>query len=156
MLEKLAELLDDVGFVKGVGGRDRAWMLAVCDTGIQDGAHTSFCVSGSAKVKARYSFVYVFDDGAWKISHHHSLAMPEAPKGQRISKSEAKALFQKWNGALAALDSDKVAKRYAKGAVLLPTVSDIPRTDYESIKDYFGKAYCSKVTNILVMIGVKM
>mmetsp|Transcript_6387 Transcript_6387/g.13314 ORF Transcript_6387/g.13314 Transcript_6387/m.13314 type:complete len:92 (+) Transcript_6387:84-359(+) len=30
------------------------------------------------KVKARYSFIYVFEDGQWKISHHHSSVMPEA------------------------------------------------------------------------------
>jgi hypothetical protein len=30
-----------------------------------------------SKVKARYSFVYVFEDGEWKISHHHSSVMPE-------------------------------------------------------------------------------
>ena len=35
------------------------------------------------------------------------------------------------------VDSDTVAQRYAQNAVLLPTVSDVPRTDYASIKDYF-------------------
>jgi hypothetical protein len=35
------------------------------------------------------------------------------------------------------LDPDAVAKRYAKKGVLLPTVSDVPRTDYGLIKDYF-------------------
>ena len=29
-------------------------------------------------VRARYSFVYVYEDGEWKISHHHSSVMPEA------------------------------------------------------------------------------
>ena len=29
------------------------------------------------KVKGRYSFVYVYEDGEWKISHHHSSVMPE-------------------------------------------------------------------------------
>jgi ketosteroid isomerase-like protein len=30
-----------------------------------------------SKVLARYSFVYVKEDGEWKIAHHHSSAMPE-------------------------------------------------------------------------------
>jgi uncharacterized protein (TIGR02246 family) len=93
--------------------------------------------SDGSKVKARYSFVYVYEDGEWKISHHHSSAMPEAKIGQKITKDQVKDLFNLWNQALATLDSDAVAMRYAKNAVLLPTVSDTPRTDYNSIKDYF-------------------
>eukprot|EP00429_Kryptoperidinium_foliaceum_P069080 CAMPEP_0176055404 /NCGR_PEP_ID=MMETSP0120_2-20121206/27583_1 /TAXON_ID=160619 /ORGANISM="Kryptoperidinium foliaceum, Strain CCMP 1326" /LENGTH=467 /DNA_ID=CAMNT_0017388899 /DNA_START=129 /DNA_END=1532 /DNA_ORIENTATION=+ len=90
------------------------------------------------KVKARYSFVYVYEDGAWKIAHHHSSAMPEASKGgPKISEDECKNLFYLWNDALATLDPDAVARRYASNAVLLPTVSDIPRTDYDSIRAYF-------------------
>mmetsp|Transcript_14454 Transcript_14454/g.22065 ORF Transcript_14454/g.22065 Transcript_14454/m.22065 type:complete len:192 (-) Transcript_14454:147-722(-) len=54
-----------------------------------------------------------------------------------ISDSEVTGLFNLWNDALATLDPDTVAKRYAKTSVLLPTVSDIPRTDYDSIKSYF-------------------
>ena len=30
------------------------------------------------KVKARYTYVYTFEDGEWKIAHHHSSVMPEA------------------------------------------------------------------------------
>jgi uncharacterized protein (TIGR02246 family) len=90
-----------------------------------------------AKVKARYSFVYVYEDGEWKIAHHHSSAMPEAKLALNINKEQAQGLFHLWNDALATLDPDKVAKRYAKNAVLLPTVSDTPRTDYASIKNYF-------------------
>jgi uncharacterized protein (TIGR02246 family) len=90
-----------------------------------------------SKVKARYSFIYIYEDGEWKISHHHSSAMPEAKLGQKISEAQVKDLFSLWNDALATLDSDAVAMRYAKNAVLLPTVSDTPRTDYDSIKDYF-------------------
>ncbi|KAL7460064.1 LOW QUALITY PROTEIN: hypothetical protein ACHAXS_000531 [Conticribra weissflogii] len=26
----------------------------------------------------RYNFVYVFEDGEWKIAHHYSRVMPEA------------------------------------------------------------------------------
>jgi uncharacterized protein (TIGR02246 family) len=93
-----------------------------------------------SKVKARYSFIYVYEDGAWKISHHHSSAMPESMQksaGPKITKEEAQGLFKLWNDALATLDSDAVAMRYSKNAVLLATVSDTPRTDYDSIKDYF-------------------
>ena len=93
--------------------------------------------ASGAKVKGRYTFVYVYEDGEWKISHHHSSVMPEASKPKDITEAEVKNLFQLWNSALATLDSDAVAKRYAKKAVLLPTVSDIARTDYDSIKHYF-------------------
>jgi len=94
-------------------------------------------VDGS-KVKGRYTFVYVLEDGQWKISHHHSSVMPEGiVKATPITKDEVRDLFQLWNGALATLDSSKVADRYSKEPVLLPTVSDTPRTDYALIKDYF-------------------
>lgn len=46
-------------------------------------------------------------------------------------------LFRKWNLALSTLDSARVASLYWPNAVLLPTVSNVPRTDTASIKDYF-------------------
>lgn len=46
-------------------------------------------------------------------------------------------LFRKWNLALATLDSSKVAALYWPNAVLLPTVSNVPRTDTALITDYF-------------------
>jgi len=63
---------------------------------------------------------------------------PTASAGD-ISPKQVRALFSLWNNALATGDSRLVASRYAtkSGAVLLPTVSDIPRTDYAGIKDYF-------------------
>ena len=52
-----------------------------------------------------------------------------------LTEEEVKNLFQLWNSALATEDPDAVAKRYASKSVLLPTVSDVPRTDYDLIKD---------------------
>ena len=110
------------------------------------------------KVKARYTYLYVLEeveqkpneDGEidedaeveyeWKIQHHHSSVMPEeiiAASQEDISEQGVKDLFHLWNDALATLDPKKVADRYAKTSVLLPTVSDIPRTDYDAIEDYF-------------------
>jgi hypothetical protein len=65
--------------------------------------------------------------------------MPESSKEPsiQITEDQVKNLFYLWNDALDTLDSDLVAKRYSKNAVLLPTVSDEPRTDYAGIKSYF-------------------
>jgi len=93
-------------------------------------------IDGST-VKGRYSFVYVFEDGDWKISHHHSSVMPEAVLPKPITEDEVRGLFQLWNSALATLDSSQVASRYSKSAVLLPTLSDTPRTNEALITDYF-------------------
>ena len=54
-----------------------------------------------------------------------------------ISDAQVQDLFSLWNNALATLDPDAVAKRYSsKKTVLLPTVSDLPRTDYDGLHDY--------------------
>lgn len=89
-------------------------------------------------VKARYSYNYIIEDGQWKIQHHHSSVMPEEiAMGKPITEDEVRGLFSLWNNALATLDPKNVASRYAKKGVLLPTVSDTPRTDFASIEDYF-------------------
>merc|ERR1719384_1310934 len=90
------------------------------------------------KVKGRYSFIYVYEDDEWKISHHHSSVMPEGIiTAEPITEKEVRSLFGLWNDALATKDPEKVAARYSKEGVLLPTVSDIARTDNAGIVDYF-------------------
>ena len=113
----------------------------------QDAGIYEFTLGASGdKVKARYSFVYVFEEGSWKIAHHHSSKMPEGQQDasassgepvQKLSKEKVRDLFDLWNNALATGDPKKVAARYAKEAVLLPTVSDVPRTTKPAIIDYF-------------------
>lgn len=64
---------------------------------------------------------------------------PAAHGGACVMADDAAvaALFAKWNLALASLDAAQVAALYWDDAVLLPTVSNIPRTDTASITDYF-------------------
>lgn len=64
-------------------------------------------------------------------------AIPAMSPPCSISEGQVRALFYLWNDALATGDSRIVAKRYSEDPLLLPTVSDTPRTDYETIKDYF-------------------
>jgi len=49
------------------------------DNWAQDAGIYEFTMGNDgSKVKARYTYVYVFEDGEWKISQHHSSVMPEA------------------------------------------------------------------------------
>mmetsp|Transcript_69107 Transcript_69107/g.102716 ORF Transcript_69107/g.102716 Transcript_69107/m.102716 type:complete len:334 (-) Transcript_69107:105-1106(-) len=113
--------------------------IRIGDGWAQDAGIYEFTMGATGdKVKARYTYVYVYENNQWKIAHHHSSVMPEGIDiAKSITEDEVRGLFQLWNSALDTLDSDAVAKRYAKEGVLLPTVSDVPRTDYDSIKAYF-------------------
>jgi len=53
------------------------------------------------------------------------------------SEAEIAGLFDRWNASLATLDPARVTANYASGAVLLPTVSNRPRTSPALIEDYF-------------------
>ena len=55
----------------------------------------------------------------------------------QTTPAQIAALFDRWNDSLATHDPDKVTANYAPDAVLLPTVSNRPRTDSAAIKDYF-------------------
>jgi hypothetical protein len=73
------------------------------------------------------------------------LALPRLASGQTpstmtcapITQQEIAALFDRWNASLATHDADKVVANYAPDAVLLPTLSNQPRTNSTEIKDYF-------------------
>ena len=111
------------------------------------------------KVKARYTFLYTYEDGQWKIVHQHSSMMPEEQiknskalsDGMNIpTEEQVRALFTKWNDALATLDSKNVAKCFSKNAVLLPTVSDKPRTTLEDIQAYFDAFLLMKPQGVIL------
>ncbi len=67
-----------------------------------------------------------------------SAKMDPAPTACVYAKeSEVADLFSSWNLALASLDPAKVTAMYWPDAVLLPTVSNVPRKNTAAIKDYF-------------------
>ncbi len=49
----------------------------------------------------------------------------------------AEDLFERWNEALRSGDAERVSQCYAEDAVLLPTVSNVPRLSRSEIQDYF-------------------
>ena len=55
----------------------------------------------------------------------------------KTSTQEITALFDRWNASLATLDPEKMVALYTPEAVLLPTLSNKPRTNPEEIRDYF-------------------
>jgi uncharacterized protein (TIGR02246 family) len=54
-----------------------------------------------------------------------------------IDAAAAAAWFDQWNLALASLNPDQMVQRYWQDAVLLPTLSNTPRTTAAMIRDYF-------------------
>lgn len=55
-----------------------------------------------------------------------------------LDAEQAKNLFERWNTSLQTGDPAKVAANYTADAVLLPTLSNQPRTDLTGKLDYFN------------------
>ncbi len=53
------------------------------------------------------------------------------------TKAQIAELFEHWDKALATKDPEVVASNYDDDAVLLPTLSNVPRTTHAEIRDYF-------------------
>lgn len=72
-----------VKFLKGspVGKIDTSTVKIDCDDAERVGTWTvsltDATTGAKSDVKARYSFIYVMEDGKWKIDHLHSSMMPE-------------------------------------------------------------------------------
>ena len=56
-----------------------------------------------------------------------------------INEAQVSGLFDRWNDSLRTLDADQVLANYAVNGVLLPTVSNRPRSTPEEIRAYFVK-----------------
>jgi uncharacterized protein (TIGR02246 family) len=58
---------------------------------------------------------------------------------QPVTQAQVEAQFQRFNSAWATKNPDRVTSLFSRNAVLLPTVSNQPRTDHAGIRDYFVK-----------------
>ena len=67
----------------------------------------------------------------------HDMSKPQAMQCAAIPPNAAKTLFDQFNAAWATKNPDAVADLFSKDAVLLATVSNVPRTDRAGIRDYF-------------------
>ncbi|HHC75066.1 MAG TPA: SgcJ/EcaC family oxidoreductase [Thiothrix sp.] len=74
---------------------------------------------------------------------------------QPATQQLAEALFKQWNDALQTGDAKKVADLYADDAVLLPTVSNLPRTTPAEIEDYFKHFLEKKPFGIIKQRNIK-
>lgn len=68
---------------------------------------------------------------------HHAMNKPAVMQCAAIPANASKALFEQFNAAWATRNPDTVADLFSKDAVLLATVSNVPRTDRAGIRDYF-------------------
>jgi uncharacterized protein (TIGR02246 family) len=122
----------DVGYVR-YADDDK---LSAMNSGVY-----TFTFKDGSKAQARYTYVYKVNPttGKWEIVEHHSSKMPEnMPFPDPLD--EVRGLFEDWNAALATGNPEAVADMYADNAefsMLLPTVSNIPRTDRAGKVDYF-------------------
>jgi uncharacterized protein (TIGR02246 family) len=66
-----------------------------------------------------------------------SAAMAEDVTCHDMTSADAAALFQRWNDSLQTGDPAKVVANYADNAVLLPTLSNVPRHDDAEKAAYF-------------------
>lgn len=61
---------------KPVGKIESRTIRTGCNKAIDSGVY-EFTFADNTRVKARYTFTYAWDGYEWKISSHHSSAMPE-------------------------------------------------------------------------------
>jgi len=87
-------------------------------------------------------------------------APPSAPQCAAADEKQIAALFDRWNASLATHDPDKVTANYASDAVLLPTVSNKPRTSPAEIRDYFElflpKGPQGKIDRRIIKVGCNL
>ena len=145
---------------KPIGSIDEDYVeVKYCNLATYNGIYTFDLTAVDTKVQARFSYVYTFEEGEWKIKTHHSSLMPEKSASRRRSLREGarqltvsggdnkkcahiteNMVKELWNGWAASLSTtpEQVAELYWNhGSVLLPTLSNKIRADKEAKIDYF-------------------
>lgn len=74
---------------------------------------------------------------------------------QPATQQLAEDLFNKWNDALQTGNAQTVAELYADDAVLLPTVSNLPRTSPAEIENYFNHFLLKKPFGTIKQRNIK-
>ncbi|MBO1923214.1 SgcJ/EcaC family oxidoreductase [Thiomicrorhabdus sp. 6S3-12] len=74
-----------------------------------------------------------------------------APSSEKL----AQELFNLWNNSLQSGDPQTVAQLYWEDAILLPTVSNVPRVNHAEIEDYFRHFLQSKPFGTIVSRNLK-
>lgn len=113
-------------------------------------------------IRATFKMAIALAVAAAGIGAGQSLAQSAAPKPssevcQFITMAQVEGLFDRWNESLKTLDPSKVVANYTEDAVLLPTVSNVPRLTQAERRDYFehflaGKPV-GKIDSRVIKIG---
>lgn len=68
-------------------------------------------------------------------------AKQETSVCSRLKEEQVVSFFNQWNEAVKAKNLDAVVANYADNAVLLPTLSNIPRTNHAELRAYFTQFF---------------
>jgi uncharacterized protein (TIGR02246 family) len=77
-------------------------------------------------------------------------------KSVETTEAEIAKLFDRWNKSLQTGNCDRVVANYAKDAILLPTKSNIPRTNHQEIRDYFEHFLKQKPVAVINMRVIRV
>lgn len=80
---------------------------------------------------------YLFAASVFALCAPAAALAQETQQCAAITPAQVETLFDRWNASLETKNPAEVVKNYAPDAVLLPTVSNKPRTNPEDIRDYF-------------------
>lgn len=132
-----------------------------CNMSVDMGLYTFFLLDGSGKpqeVNARYTYVYTFRDGMWKIQHHHSSAMPEpvgAPAAAPAAEHKAAAHDAPKPTAATpakAADVEVATKPAAESRVLRARLQRMPPLKH--ISEFVAKESMETIGNDTVSVKV--